>query len=180
MCDEPQLPGLPPAPFPDLNYILPGENSVAAWKTVEEFRAVVVQLLEKGLVDRVDEAFADLAKDFAGNDLAQNWLETRRRANEARLKEDDVPVAGVNHLMRLLVADRSGQRQLCSLLAEQANLPDGFWEADFTAFRSVRNRGNLAVFFDGPKPVRLIDTSPLVKSFKGWTEAAPPSSPTAS
>jgi HD superfamily phosphohydrolase/CRP-like cAMP-binding protein len=146
------------------------KNFVPAWKTVEEFRGVVARLLEGDLVGQVGDAFEDLKKQFAADQTALQWLETRQEANLTRLEEGDIPVAGVNHLLRLLVADRAGQQQLCRLLAEQPDLPEGFWEVEFIEFRSVRNRGNLAVLFDGPKPVRLIDTSPLVKALQGVDE----------
>jgi HD superfamily phosphohydrolase len=148
------------------------KNFVPAWKTVEEFRSVVTRLLDSDLRSQVAEAFEDLKREFAGEPAALKWLGSRQEAHLARLSDDEVPAAGFNHLLRLLVADRAGQQQLCRLLAEQSDLPEGFWEVEFIQFHSVRSRGNLAVLFDGPKPVRLIDTSPLVKALQEVDEGS--------
>lgn len=146
------------------------KNFVPAWKTVEEFRGVVARLVERDLHEQVREAFQDLQRQFAGDQAALGWLEPREKAHLERLRDIDVPVVGVNHLLRLLVADRAGGQQLCQLLARQPDLPEGFWEVEFIQFSSVRSRGNLAILFDGPKAVRLIDTSPLVKALQGVDE----------
>lgn len=250
---EPELPGLTPPPFPDLNYIIPRESAVApflpldvadrdstshelirgpaaslvqasvddgrllerlkrvsvevrakllrpdaldreeeerlkrlrayldtvlvrrktfvpAWKTVDEFRSVVDRLIQQGLIDQVREAFQDLQGQFSKDTNALDWLRPREAANLKRLEDGDIPVAGVNHLLRLLVADKAGRRQLCDLLATQPGLPEGFWELEFIQFRAVRDRGNLAVLFNGFEPVPLIETSPLVKALQGIDE----------
>ncbi|HWN73810.1 MAG TPA: hypothetical protein VNN15_08400, partial [Solirubrobacterales bacterium] len=143
---------------------------VPAWKTVDEFRSVVDRLIQQGLADQVKDAFQDLRRQFSEDKAALSWLEPREKANLKRLEDDDIPVAGVNHLMRLLVADQLGRQQLCELLATQQGLPEGFWEVQFVQFRAVRDRGNLAVLFNGFEPVPLIETSPLIKALQGVDE----------
>lgn len=149
------------------------KNLLPVWKTVEEFHGVAQRLLEAGLRERVDEAYGDLEVQFASQARAVAWLRQRRKASRERLDPDGgLPVVGLNHLLRELVADRQGQMDLAAMLARRPGLPKGFWDIEFPRFKSLRQRGRYVVAYVDDRAVPLVTTSPLIAALRDVDETS--------
>ena len=145
--------------------LLRKRSFVPAWKTIDEFRGAVHQMMEAGLADKVEGIFSRLIERYAEEPDVLTALRTECRSFLTAMDLD--AVVGVNAILRPLVTGRAGQRSLCDALRKSdPNFDAGFLDATFASFQPVRNRRNLTVLYDRGEKVQLRATSPLVRALE--------------
>ena len=142
------------------------KNYIPVWKTVEEFSGIVDSLMEYGLRTVVEDLFEEVLTDPAAAGAAP-WLTAERDVVLSLLDRD--PIAGVNHIVRTLLAEEKPRQLLTtSLSAHRTSFlnHDGFWEVAFAGFSPIRTGNNLTVLFRGEQQRALLETSPLAKALE--------------
>jgi HD superfamily phosphohydrolase len=147
------------------NALFRTKSFVPAWKTVDEFGGVVREMVEgpTPLVEQVRAVFDELVATFADQADIVEWLTDQRAGHESYFEWG--PVVATNRILRRLLIDRLAQRSLCGALGRSGEVfADGIWEVAHTAFQPIRTRRGVTTLYDGPDRIRLIDTSPLIRS----------------
>ncbi len=144
--------------------LLRRKNFLPVWKTYEEFRAVVRALVDiHGVGDMIIDVYGKAAE--AAAEPRRSQLITRRDAAAKRFSGADVPVAAVNHYLKIAVSGRRQRGILLERLRETpAKLPEGFWAGIYLPFESVREAGTVADLVDDDGVIhRLRDTWSLAQ-----------------
>lgn len=155
--------------------LLRRKGFLAAWKTYEEFRAVIRLLLngEKDLASRIASVYERAAEEQNRSDERRRDLRTQGEEARERLSKSEVPVAAFNHYLKIAVSSATQRCLLVDRLAKQPMaLPDGFWMAEYLRFDSIRETGTLAEVVDESGAVhRVRDTWSVVQGLAAADES---------